>query len=107
MKRGAIKITHELLHELLSLDDKIHIDEVVIRYSDKFTRSFHIILSGDHKNMYEHLEGHEVCISPIEDFQKEEKCDHELSFVPSDCGGEGKYECRLCGMEFITYHTSD
>jgi hypothetical protein len=65
MKSSAIKISHEKLHDALRLSQDVHIDDIFMNDGDRFTRSLHIILSGDHPYLTSHAENSEVATLPL------------------------------------------
>jgi len=70
MKLSAIKIPHEKLHEALDLSDDVHISDMFLNNTDRYNRTFHVIVTGEHPVLQEHQEGSEVATNPLYNFQK-------------------------------------
>jgi len=70
MKRGGIKVTYELLHEVLKLPEDLHIDEVFVTDQSKMTRSFCVALSGTNEKLTEHPEFYHLFMHPLEELKK-------------------------------------
>ncbi|CAN8142623.1 hypothetical protein THIOSC15_490008 [uncultured Thiomicrorhabdus sp.] len=70
MKTAATKISYEKLHNALELDESIHIDDIFLNTDDRYTRTFHVVLSGENPYIPEHQEGSQLATNPLYHFQR-------------------------------------